>query len=280
MADVLVTGAARGLGRATTELLAERGLRVFATDADAVALDDLTGRDPIVTIPLDVTDDAAVARAADRVEREAGGLDALVNNAGIPHAGSVVATPVALGTRVFDVNVLGAYRVTNALLPLLHRRRGRVVVIGSEAARFPQGFSLYSVSKIALEAWAEALRQELRLEGMRVSVIRPGAHGTALIDAVRRSMAERAMDPILGRWMPKVAAIAEKPLSGGADPRDVAAAVLEALTARRPKRIYHVNNDPRLRVAERLPAPARDALISLALRTARPTGRRRHAGPF
>ena len=280
MPDVLVTGAARGLGRATTELLAERGVRVFATDADAAALDDLAGRDSIVTIPLDVTAAAAAARAADQVEREAGGLDGLVNNAGIPHAGSVVATPVALGTRVFEINMLGAYRVTNALLPMLHRRRGRVVVIGSEAARFPQGFSLYSVSKIALEAWADALRQELRLEGMRVAVIRPGAHGTGLLEAVRRSMAERAADPILGRWMPRVAAIAERSLSEGADPRDVAAAVLEALTARRPKRTYHVNNNPRLRVVERLPAPARDALITLALRTAAPPGRRRRFGIF
>ena len=266
MPTVVVTGAARGLGRAIVEELSARGLDVIATDVDERALGVLSSLRGVSTHRLDVTDPADARRVADAVRAVHGGIDGLVNNAGLPGVGSVAETPIETGRPVLDVNVLGPYIVTNAFLPLLHARRGRIVVMGSEAARFPQGFSLYSVSKIAVEAWAAALRQELALTRMRVIIVRPGAHATGLLDEVRAGFDARADDPITGRWMPKVGRIAERPLRKGGDPVDVARAVARALTARRPRRVYEVNTMLAMRLGALVPGRVRDRLVGLLLR--------------
>ena len=136
---------------------------------------------------LDVTDPVAVEQAAAGIEE----LDALVDNAGIGIAGPLEVLPLDELTRQLDVNVVGQLRVTQALLPALRRRRGRIVVMGSISGRSALPFlGAYAMSKFALEAMADALRVELAPWGIHVVIVEPGTIATPIWTKPQRSAAE------------------------------------------------------------------------------------------
>jgi NAD(P)-dependent dehydrogenase (short-subunit alcohol dehydrogenase family) len=166
---VLVTGAARAIGRATVEVLSARGHEVVATARDVTLLADL----PVEKIlSLDVSDDASVAAAVE----EAGALDAVVNNAGRTGSGPLEAYPLDDFARVLDVNTLGPLRMAQAVLPQW-RRRGSGVLVNVSSVQGRIGTPLegvYAASKHALEALSEVLHYELGHFGIRVVIIEPG----------------------------------------------------------------------------------------------------------
>src|SRR5438046_8226470 len=158
---VLITGAARGIGMATAQLLANRGHSVVATDISA-----LRGLEGIQAHALDVTSDDSVARCLEEV----GSLDAIVNNAGITSGGGPVeGYPLDRFRQMFETNTLGALRVIQAVLPAWRTRRSGVIVnvssINGKVAS-PLG-AAYSASKFALEALTESLRYEVGPFGVR-----------------------------------------------------------------------------------------------------------------
>lgn len=166
---VLVTGAARSIGRATAEVLSERGHEVVATARDAALLEDLKVAQ---TLSLDVSSDASVSAAV----AAAGELDAVVNNAGIPGTGPLEGYPLADVARVLDVNAVGPLRLAQAVLPAWRRRGSGVLVnVSSVQGRIATPLEgVYSASKHALEAISEALHYELGHFGIRVVIIEPG----------------------------------------------------------------------------------------------------------
>jgi NAD(P)-dependent dehydrogenase (short-subunit alcohol dehydrogenase family) len=170
---VLITGAARGIGMATAQVLASRGHSVVATDVSA--LDEWEG---IQAHVLDVTSDDSVARCL----REVGPLDAIVNNAGIFGIGPVEASPLDLFRQSFETNTLGPLRVIQAVLPAWRKRGSGVIVnVSSVSGRIssPLG-SAYGVSKFALEALTESLHLEVRHFGIRTVLIEPGTIATGI----------------------------------------------------------------------------------------------------
>lgn len=175
----IVTGGASGIGAATAALLAERGARVAVLDrrVDTVPA-------PLLGLQADVTDDASVRRAVAQVVAETGGLDIVVNNAGIGASGTVEDNGLDEWNRVLDVNLLGVVRVTRAALPALRRSASGVVVnVGSIVAT--TGLvdrALYSASKGAVLALSRAMAADLVGEGVRVNVVCPGTVATPWID--------------------------------------------------------------------------------------------------
>jgi NAD(P)-dependent dehydrogenase (short-subunit alcohol dehydrogenase family) len=170
---VLITGAARGIGMATAQVLAERGHSVVATDISA--LDEWEG---IQAHVLDVTSDDSVARCL----REVGPLDAIVNNAGLFGIGPVEASPLDLFRQSFETNTLGPLRVIQAVLPAWRKRGSGVIVnVSSVSGRVssPLG-ATYSASKFALEALTESLHLEVRHFGIRTVLIEPGTIATGI----------------------------------------------------------------------------------------------------
>lgn len=186
--SVLITGCSSGIGRATAALLARRGYRVIAT---ARRVESLAGLEVALRLPLDVTDAASVAEAA----RQAGAIDVLVNNAGIGMWAPVETVPMAEVERLFETNLLGALRATQAFLPgMRERRRGRVVMVSSAAAtRVSPLLGMYCASKGALEAVARALRFETRAFGIEVVVV--SMLGVASEFGRNRHVAPRAGSP-------------------------------------------------------------------------------------
>jgi NAD(P)-dependent dehydrogenase (short-subunit alcohol dehydrogenase family) len=185
---VLVTGTSSGFGHLAARALARAGHTVFATMRDpdgrnAPARDALRALD-VQVVPLDVTSDASVDRGADLVAR-AGGVDALVHNAGVAAAG-ITETFSADATRaVFEVNVFGPQRVMRAFMPQLRAAGGGTVVwVTSTDAREVMPFlGVYDAAKAAQEALAEAWRYELHALGMRTVIVQPGTFpSTAILD--------------------------------------------------------------------------------------------------
>ncbi|MFJ4466451.1 SDR family NAD(P)-dependent oxidoreductase [Streptomyces sp. NPDC089424] len=188
----LVTGGASGIGRATAELLAERGALVAVLDlskADA----------PFLSYEADVTHDASVRQAvADAVAGLGGGLDVLVNNAGIGAQGTVEDNDDAEWHRVMDVNVLGMVRTARACLPHL-RRSAHAAIVNTcsiaATAGLPQR-ALYSASKGAVYSLTLAMAADHVREGIRVNCVNPGTVDTPwvgrLLDAAGDPGAERA----------------------------------------------------------------------------------------
>lgn len=179
---ILVTGTSSGIGREITELLSSKGHTVYATvrkEADFRSLQDLPH---VIPFQLDVTRRSSVEAAARRIREEGRGLYGLVNSAGVASFGPLVASPVEDLQRVLEVNLLGPYQVTMACFPFLAASHGRVVNISSVEGFLTETFDgAYVISKHALEAYTDILRDEVAQFGIKVSAIEPGGFRTKLV---------------------------------------------------------------------------------------------------
>lgn len=255
---VLITGASTGIGAACAIGCARQGMTVFAgvRNPEAGAALRARGGAAIIPLELDVTDDESVKRAAGMVERRVGdaGLFGLVNNAGIAIGSPLELIPLAQLRRQLEVNVVGQIAVTQAVLPLLRRARGRIVNMGSIAGRGTIPMTgPYSASKHALEALTDALRLELYPWGIEVSIIEPGAIATPIWDKSLQISLDVEKDiPVETKHLYEAAAARIRETMSGAaaraiPPDAVVRAVLHALTAKRPKTRYLVGRDAKLR---------------------------------
>lgn len=184
---VVVTGAAGGLGRALCERFAAVGAHVAMLDLDGGAVrracEQLTaaGNARAIGIACDVTDEAACKRAMQAVKDAFGGIDVLINNAGIAHRSLLSDTGAAVLRRVMEVNFFGAVHCTQAALPAIRRRRGQIVAISSIAGFSPlYGRTGYSASKHALHGFFDSLRSEVEDDGVDVSIVCPAFIATGI----------------------------------------------------------------------------------------------------
>ena len=189
----LVTGGASGIGLATARLLAARGARVAVLDRDAADLPP-----PLHAVRADVADERQVAHAVAAAVEHLGGLDIVVNNAGIGAQGTVEDNPTREWLDVYAVNVLGIVHVTRAALPHLRASRNAAIVNTcsiAASAGLPQR-ALYSATKGAVQSLTLAMAADHVREGIRVNCVNPGTVDTPwvarLLDAADDPAAERA----------------------------------------------------------------------------------------
>ncbi|MDQ1690932.1 MAG: hypothetical protein QOD87_1040 [Pseudonocardiales bacterium] len=186
----LVTGGASGIGAAIADVLTEQGARVAVLDREA------SSQDGILSVQADISDDGAVRAAVASAVAELGGLDVLVNNAGIGAQGGIDANDDAEWHRVLDVNVLGLVRVTRAALPALRASaHGAIVNTCSIAATagLPQR-ALYSASKGAVLSLTLAMAADLLPDGIRVNAVNPGTADTPWVSRLLSSAADPAAE--------------------------------------------------------------------------------------
>ncbi|MFJ4921011.1 SDR family oxidoreductase [Streptomyces sp. NPDC088725] len=240
MSSVLITGASRGIGRATAIELAARGHRVIATARRPEDLADL----PVdQRLRLDVTDQESV----DAALRDAGEVDVLVSNAGATVRGPMENVPVSEVEALFQLNTLGPLRVVQGLLPTMRERgAGRMVFVSSVQGRLVVPIiGPYSASKWALEAFAETLAVEAGHFGVKVSILQPGAVSSGGAERAKSFFAEN--DPY-APLLQQFAALRGTSIFETITPEDVATAVADTIE----------QPDPPLRVP--VGAPARTAL--------------------
>jgi NADP-dependent 3-hydroxy acid dehydrogenase YdfG len=238
---VAITGAARGIGRATAEACVRAGMRVAIGDLDLVAAQrtaaELGGG--TIAIELDVCDRASVARFLDQVEARLGPLDVLVNNAGIMQLGRLVDEDDATARRQVDINVHGVLHGMKEALPrMLARNAGHVVNMASTAGKAGfAGGATYSGTKHFVVGVSEAARFELRGSGVEISCVMPGI--------VKTELATGLPEP---RFVKHT------------EPATVAAAIVDVLRAPRFDVFVPREIGPLMRVAGVLPRAAREAL--------------------
>jgi NAD(P)-dependent dehydrogenase (short-subunit alcohol dehydrogenase family) len=179
MSSILITGASKGIGRATAAQLARRGHRVVATARDPHTLDSL---DVDQRLRLDVTDQASVDAAVE----QAGEIDVLISNAGVIFRAAVEASPAAEIERLYAQNTVGAIRVTQAVLPQMRQRKsGRLLFVSSTSGRTVlPGQAAYAATKAALEAFAETLAIEVAGFGIDVTLAEPGPVSSGALDDI------------------------------------------------------------------------------------------------
>ncbi len=173
---VLVTGASSGIGEETVKGLLAAGYVVYAGARRVDRMQPLAQADARL-LALDVTDEASVSAAVQKMLGEAGRLDALVNNAGYGSYGSLEEVPLEEARRQFDVNIFGLARLTQLVLPTMRAQRsGRIVNVSSIGGKIGEPFgSWYHATKFALEGLSDSLRMELHPFGIDVVLIEPGA---------------------------------------------------------------------------------------------------------
>src|SRR5215217_5153420 len=210
----LVTGGASGIGAATADRLTAEGVRVAVLDRDVSAVDSR-----YVAVRGDVTDDASVRAAVEAAVTDLGGLDVLVNNAGIGAQGTVADNEDEEWHRVLDVNVLGIVRTTRAALPHLRRSQRAAIVNTCSIAAWAglPNRALYSASKGAVQALTLAMAADHLDDGIRVNCVNPG---TADTPWVGRLLAQ-AEDPAAER----AALEARQPIGRLVSAQEVAAAI-------------------------------------------------------
>ena len=250
---VLITGCGSGIGLATALEAARAGHIVYAGLRDPASGAELmraAGGLSIVPLALDVTRAEDRAAAVERVLRERGRLDVLVNNAGVALGGFLEQLDDDELRRVFDVNVFGAWAMTRVALPALRASRGLVVLMSSMAGRSAMpGLGAYAASKFALEAMGEAFRHELRLFGIRVVLVEPGAYRTEIFGRNRR-LSRHARDTAspYAPYVERLDALVERIAARFArDPAEVARLVVGLFEARRPGLRHPIGPDARLR---------------------------------
>lgn len=192
-----VTGCSSGIGRALADAFQRAGYRVWASarkEDDVRALAEAGFQ----AVQLDVNDAAALARLAEELEVEAAGLDVLVNNAGYGAMGPLLDGGVEAMRRQFETNVFAVVGVTRALFPLLRRKSGLVVNVGSVSGVLVTPFAgAYCASKAAVHALSDALRLELAPFGVEVLEVQPGA-----IASNFGASASREMDSVVDERSP------------------------------------------------------------------------------
>ena len=255
---VLITGAGGGMGQAVCRRLLELGWTVFGLDRQAPG-----SAEKLCFIPTDLTDAASVEEACARVRQQTEHLDAIVHLAGVYDLDSLVEMDEQAITRLFQVNLFGVYRVNRAFFPLLSKG-SRIVITSSELAPLdPLPFTgVYGISKAALERYADSLRMEVNLHGISVSVIRPGAVKTGLLDVSTRALDRFCSET---KYYPCNAERFRRIVNGveakHVPPEKIAGRVERALTAKRPKYTYNVNRNPLLRLLDLLPKRLQVAII-------------------
>ncbi len=247
MSVILITGTSTGIGLANALLFARKGDDVHAGVRSLATATELTAAIakealPIRPVVIDVDDAASVTRGVNDVLAKAGGVDVLVNNAGIGGGGPLEDVPLDWVKSLFETNYFGALRMIQAVLPGMRRRRSGVIVnVTSIAGRVAiAGHGHYSAVKHALEAASEALAQEVLAFGIRVAIIEPGVVITPIF-----AKAKRFADPaspyfehvrrLLGHY--------QKQMPFAAQPSDVAEVIYEAVTTKAPRLRWLVGED-------------------------------------
>ena len=249
MKVAVVTGVSSGIGQATAAKLAKSGYRTFGTVRSAI-----DSHPDIELVRVDVRDRDSVDEGIASIFERAGRIDVLVNSAGSALISAAEETSTEEARELFETNVFGVMRMTQAVLPAMRAQRsGRIINISSVLGFLPAPFmSVYAATKHAVEGYSESLDHEVRNFGVRVIVVEPGFTRTNLgrHNGNGRPVSEYSMD------RERVAASIRENIDHGADPATVADVVVRAATARTPALHYQVGANARLLRVLRSIAPA------------------------
>ena len=229
----LVTGASGGIGSAIAKLLASTGYSVIGTSRDPSGIPQDQRIVGVEYLRLDLTNDQSI----DNLINQIGGIDILINNAGMSQIGPVEEIPTDRMEYLFSLNFFGAVKLIRALVPgMRERQQGMIVNIGSMSARTPVPFSsIYAASKSALEAFSYGLQKEVMGYGIRVVVVVPGYIRTSILPEKYYTSDSPYHERVIS-----VKAVRDRRIANAPRPEVVAEKILKIIRAPRSKPFYTV----------------------------------------
>lgn len=250
IAPILITGADTGIGRLTAERLAQDGYTVYAGCYHESTIHELNQIHNISAIKLDVTDQNDIDNLIQWIDTEGKGLYGLVNNAGIGDIWPLIESSEQDFHRVLNINLYGVFRITNAVMPFLVKSKGRVLSMGSLSGTIPTKFiGAYTVSKFAVEAFADVLHFETKKFGIHSITIKPGNFKTDITKAnvpVLKSRKTRYEESAYKEEMKELFDNLDNPnyleRVQYEKPDEVVDTIIEALFSPKPKLKYLVTN--------------------------------------
>lgn len=249
--NVLITGAASGIGLATVNYLSERGITVYACDIQEKNFDN-----PLIKFfKVNVAEEKSVEQLYLNLLEQKVQLDAIINIAGVFLIDSFIELSEEKLKWLFEVNFFGTLRVNRLLYPLLSKR-GRIIITTSEVACLDQmPFNgIYGVSKAALDSYSQALRQELNVLGQKVITVRPGAFNTALSNGALIKTKELSEKTTLYKAQSvRFYGLVKMFMGSPKPPQKIAKCYYKAVTKKRPRLIYKKNRNPLLILMSLLP---------------------------
>jgi len=267
---VFISGSSTGIGKGTALCLDKLGFRVFAgvrrqKDGEALRCESSESLTPVI---VDLNEKETIDKALETISEAVGedGLSGLVNNAGIPLEGPLEFFPIDEIRKGLEVNLIGHITVIQRFLPLIRKRKGRIINVGSIGGILPIPFGApYNASKAAMHALTITLRRELLPSGIHVSLVVPGTIRTEIWKKIQEQTGHLSSDVIewYGHEMDALRRAAEKIGGKGIPPESVGKVVAKALTKKKPKTCYIVGSDARLQrlVAMFLPGRIQDRVV-------------------
>lgn len=241
---ILVTGASSGLGEQIALTLSKNGFYVYAGARKSKDIQRLNNIPNMQGIRLDVTKQGEIDAAVQYVKDQGRGLYGVVNNAGVFLFDPLIEVSERDMQFIMDVNVLGPYRVTKSFAPLIIANEGRITTIGSVAGLFSgKMFGPYGMSKHAMEAYTEALAQEMQKFSVKVSIVEPGNFKSNIMKNMKKRLDEIDYHKRETQYRDEIAGMAnftKTDRSHHASPQPVADAVLEFMTSKKTKLRYMV----------------------------------------
>ena len=264
MKNVVITGGASGMGRATALMLAENGYNVFSCD-----IKKAEEKENICQLIVDVTDMESVKNAYEIISSKADSLDAVINFAGIIMMNSLIEIEEETFIKIFNVNLFGTYRVNKVFFPLIQKARGKIIITTSELAsnKILPFNAIYSISKKSLDAYAQGLTMELGLLGIDVVTLRPGAVETPILVDSNKEMQELNDNAMLYKnTITKFKHIVDKQQGGAISPDKIARLVLKILNKKKPKHVYAKNASAKLKLLSIVPTKMQLKIFKMILK--------------
>jgi NAD(P)-dependent dehydrogenase (short-subunit alcohol dehydrogenase family) len=265
MEYVLITGGASGMGRATALKLAQNGYHVFSCDIKE-APEEVEN---ITQIKVDVTSSQSIKNAFDFVNSKTDKLCAVINFAGIIMMNSLIEISDEDFVKIFNINVFGAYRVNKTFFPLIQKGKGKIIITTSELApnKILPFNAIYSISKKALDAYAQGLTMELGLLDIPVITLRPGAVETPIIKNSNKEMEDLNNNTQLYKnTITKFKHIVDKEQGGAISPNKIADLVFKILRKKKPKHIYKKNVSIKLKLLNLVPTKMQLKILKTILK--------------
>ena len=248
MKNVLLTGAAGGIGSAVLNYLKDNGYHVYALD-----LKEIPDIDNVTSFKCDLTKSEELDNIANRIKDVK--LDAIIHLGGAYRMDSLIEISESNLKKIFDINFFSVYLVNKTFIHHLNKS-SRIIITSSEVAPLdPLPFNgIYSLTKATLENYAFSLRQELNLLDIKVIILRPGAINTGLLDDSLKNVERIEKETVLYKEnAPLFKNIVSRNLAKTIEPNKLAKFINKILKAHRPKLVYSINLNPKLKLLSTLP---------------------------
>lgn len=270
MKKVVLTGGASGMGRATALVLAKNGYFVYSLDIKKNTEENQNIKQMLV----DVTDTNSIKNAFNEISKETNSLDGILNFAGIIMMNSLVEISEEDYLKIFNINVFGAYRINKTFFPLIKESKGKIIITTSELTpnKILPFNSIYSITKKALDAYAEGLRKELGLFDIPVITLRPGAVKTELINSSNNALDSLEKNTVLYKGITKRFKHIVDSQQGASIPAEkIGKLVLKILEKKKPKFVYTKNASIKLKMLNLLPAKLELSVLKMILKDKKTT---------